>query len=99
MNKKDLIWMDCKKAYDNIPHCWFLEYLRILIVNEKIHSFLEKAMRVWQVGLTCTNISLGNVKIRREWELFQGNLLSPLLFVIALIPLISILRKSQPPIS
>ena len=44
--------------------------------------------------LKCGNESLGNVKIRRE--IFQGDTLSPLLFVIALIPLTYILRKCKP---
>ena len=36
---------------------------------------------------------LGEVRIKRG--IFQGDILSPLLFVIALIPLIRILRKSK----
>ena len=48
-------------------------------------------MRAWQTNLTANNDSLGKVCIRRG--IFQGDSLSPLLFVLALMPLSMILRK------
>ena len=63
-------------------------------VDEKVNSFLRKSMRSWEVELKCGNESLGNVNMRRG--IFQGDSLSPFLFVIALIPLTYILRKSRP---
>ena len=87
-------WIDYQKAYDNVAHSWVLECLTILGINEKVTSFLKNSMKSWEVELKCGNESLGNVKIRRG--IFQGDSLSPLLFVIALIPLTYILRKSRP---
>ena len=87
-------WIDYQKAYDNVAHSWVLECLTILGVNEKVNSFLKKSMTSWEVELKCGNKSLGNFNIRRG--IFQGDSLSPLLFVIALIPLTYILRKSRP---
>ena len=49
-------------------------------------------MRAWQTNLTANNDSLGKVCIRRG--IFQGDSLSPLLFVLALMPLSMILRIS-----
>ena len=48
-------------------------------------------MKNWETELTSGNHSVGRVKIKRE--IFQGNSLSLLLFVICLIPLSFILRK------
>ena len=45
----------------------------------------------WEAELTSGNEKLGSVKIQRG--IFQGDSLSPLLFIIALIPLSLVLRK------
>ena len=45
----------------------------------------------WETELTSGNERLGTVKIKRG--IFQGDSLSPLLFVLALMPLSMILRK------
>ena len=50
-------------------------------------------MKHWSTRLTARGVSLGNVKIQRG--IFQGDSLSPLLFVIALILLTLILRKGK----
>ena len=50
-------------------------------------------MKTRRMGLTCGEQILGEVKIIRG--IFQGDTLSPLLFVTALIPLTHILRKSK----
>ena len=50
-------------------------------------------MKNWRVELTCNNENLGEVEIKRG--IFQGDSLSPLLFVIALIPLTQILKATR----
>ena len=50
-------------------------------------------MKAWRVDLTCNNQSLVRVDIKRG--IFQGDSLSPLLFVLCLIPLTLILHKSE----
>ena len=50
-------------------------------------------MKNWRVELTCNNENLGEVEIKRG--IFQENSLSPLLFVIALIPLTQILKATR----
>ena len=86
--------IDCRKAYDIFPHSWILECLKDLGVDEEIRRLLEKTMKSWRVKLTCEQEVLGEVKIMRG--IFQGDSLSPLLFVSAMIPLTHILRKSKP---
>ena len=50
-------------------------------------------MNGWKTELISNRQSLGNVDIKRD--VFQGDSLSPLLFVITMIPLILILRKCE----
>ena len=50
-------------------------------------------MKKWKVELTSGGMSLGTVDIRRG--IFQGDSLSPLLFILAVIPLTLILRKAK----
>ena len=74
-----------------IPHSWILECLKMVGVDEKVITMLENSMGQWKVMLTADGNNLGNINIRRG--IFQGDSLSPLLFVISLIPLSLILRK------
>ena len=94
--KKNLAmtWIDYRKAYDMMPHSWILECLQELGVNDKIRRLLEESMKSWRVELTCAGQLLGEVKVKRG--IFQGDSLSPLLFVCAMIPLTHILRKTKP---
>ena len=50
-------------------------------------------MEKWKVMLCSGNFELGEVEIKRG--IFQGDSLSPLVFVLALIPLSLILRKAK----
>ena len=50
-------------------------------------------MTNWETELTSCAENLGKVKIRRG--IFQGDSLSPLLFVICMIPLTNVLRKAK----
>ena len=93
--KKNLAmcWIDYRKAYDLIPHSWILECLICFGISEEICNLLEKSMKSWCVELTCGENVLGQVNIRRG--IFQGDSLSPLLFIISLIPLTVILNKTK----
>ena len=48
-------------------------------------------MKIWRVELTAGGRSLAETKIQRR--IFQGDALSPLLFIIVMMPLNHILRK------
>ena len=50
-------------------------------------------MKQWNTELISVNQRLGNVRIRRG--IFQGDSLSPLLFVLAVIPLTLMLNKTK----
>ena len=88
-----MAWIDYKKAYDMVPHSWILETLRLTGVAENIRNFLERTMADWKTVLTSSGEELGEVGIRRG--IFQGDTLSPLLFVVAMIPMSLLLRKES----
>ena len=86
-----MAWIDFKKAYDMVPHSWILESLKMFGVADNLISFIQASMPNWSTNLYCNNSLLGNVKIKRG--IFQGDSFSPILFVIALIPISLVLRK------
>ena len=88
-----MAWIDYQKAYDMLPHSWILETLGLIKVAKNIKDFLTGSMKSWKTVLTAGGDELGEVSIRRG--IFQGDSLSPLLFVVAMIPLTSLLRREK----
>ena len=86
-----MAWIEYRKAYDMFPHSWILECMRLTGVSEDIMQMVEKSMQNWKTILTSAGKELAEVQIRRS--IFQGDNLSPLLFVICLIPMSLVLRK------
>ena len=86
-----MAWIDYKKAYDMVPHSWIIECLDLFGVAENIKNLLVNSMEKWKVMLCSGNSEFGEAEIKRG--IFQGDPLSPLVFVLALIPLSLILRK------
>ena len=76
-----------------VPHSAILESLELLQVSDNILEFAKRSMANWQTELTSCEESLANVNIRRE--IFQGDILSSLLFMIYMIPLTHLLRKAK----
>ena len=60
---------------------------------ENIKTVLVNSMEKWRVMLCAGNSELEEVDIKRD--IFQGDSLSPLMFVLELIPLSLILRKAK----
>ena len=76
-----------------VPHSRIIECLDLFGVAENIKSLLVNSMEKCEVMLCSGNSELGEVEIKRG--IFQGDSLSPLVFVLALIPLSLILRKAK----
>ena len=95
--KKNLAmaWISYKKAYDMVPHSWIKECLDMFGVAENIKTLLFNSMEKWKVMLCAGNSELGIVDSKQG--IFQGDSLSPLVFVLALIPSSLILRKAKAP--
>ena len=83
-----MAWIDYRKFYNMVPHLWIIECLDLFEVAENIKSLFVNSMEKWKVML-CS----GNSEIKRG--IFRGDSLSPLVFVLALIPLSLILRKAK----
>ena len=86
-----MAWIDYKKAYDMVPQSWILHSLKMYKISHEVINFTEKTMKTWRVELTAGGRSIAETKIQRG--IFQGDALSPLLFIIAMMPLNHILRK------
>ena len=61
-------------------------------ISDKFIKFIEKTMENWRVELTASGKGLAEMKIQRG--IFLGGELSPSLFVITMIPLNHIFKKS-----
>ena len=74
-----------------IPHSWVLECMRLTGVSENIMQMVENSIQNWKTMFTSAGKGLAEIHIRRD--IFQGDSLSLLLFVICLIPMSLVLRK------
>ena len=81
--------IDYKKVYDMVPHSSIIECLDLFGLAENIKALLVNSMENWKVMLFSGNSELGEVEIKRG--IFQGDSLSPLVFVLAFLPLSLIL--------
>ena len=80
-----MAWIDYKKSYDMVTHSRIIERLDLFGVAENIMSLLVNSMEKWKLML-CS----GEVEIK--WGIFEGDSLSPLVFVL---PLSLSLRKAK----
>ena len=76
-----------------VSHSRIIDCLDLFGVAENIKSLLVSSMKKWKVMLCSGNSELSEAEIKPG--IFQGDSLSPLVFVLALIPLNLILRKAK----
>ena len=86
-----MAWIDYKKAYHMLLQSWIIKCLKIYKISHEVINFTEKTMKTWRTELTAGGKRLAETKIKRG--IFQGDALSPLLFIIAMMPINNILRK------
>ena len=85
-----MAWIDKKKVY-MVPQSWIINCLKIYKISDEVINFIDKTMKTWRVEWTAGRKSLAETKIQRR--IFQGDAQSPLLFIIAMMPLNHILIK------
>ena len=85
-------WIDYKAFY-MIPHSWLIECLEICSAEENIIRFLKNTMPNWKTIFTSSGTRLAEVNIRRG--IFPGDSLSPLLFIVAMIPVTRVLERME----
>ena len=88
-----MAWIDYKKAYDVVPHSWILKCLEMVGAAKNIVSIISNSMLNWKTVLTSGGTVLGQVDIKRG--IFQGDSLSPLLFIVIMLPLTLVLRRMR----
>ena len=86
-------FIDYKKAYDSVPHSWILDSMSLCKIHPSIISFFRTSFSQCSVNLFLSGRDLGKVPIKRG--LFQGDSVSPIHFIIALIPLSYLLSRSD----
>ena len=86
-----MAWIDFKKTFDMVPHSWIIQPMGMFGVAKNMIGLLQNSMKKCKKELTAGNEILGEVNIKRG--IFQGDSLSPLLFVTSLISLTLVLRK------
>ena len=74
-----------------VPHSWILKCLEMVRGAKNMITVISNSMANWKTVLTSGGTDLGQVDIRRG--IFQGDSLSPLLFVLIMLPLTLVLRK------
>ena len=84
-------WIDYKKANDMVPHSWIINCLKIYKITHEVINFIDKTMKTGRVELTEGGRSLAKTNILRG--ILQGDALSPLLFIITMMPFNHIHRK------
>ena len=62
-------------------------------VAVNVRFFVNAPIKHWNTELIAGNQRLGNMKIKRA--IFQGDSLSPLIFVLVMIPLVLVLRQTK----
>ena len=76
-----------------MPHSWILKCLEMVGAAKNIISTISNSMVNWKTVLTSGGTVLGQVDIKRG--IFQGDSLSPLLFIVIMLPLTLVLCKMR----
>ena len=76
-----------------VPHSWISECLEMIGVANNVQDFLHNSMESWKLELNASGEKLGEADIRRG--IFQGDSLSPLLFILCMVSVTWLLRRAK----
>lgn len=77
-------------AYDFVPHSWINECMEMFGIGDNVRDLLKMSMKQWKLSLMSNGEDLGEVNVKRD---ISRDCLSPILFVLSMVPLSLILRK------
>ena len=90
-----MVYIDYAKAFDSVPHKWILEIMQVYKISTIILTFLAFTMQLWRTDMSLYHekgvIKIEKVAINRG--IYQGDSLSPLIFIIAINPLSLLLNR------
>ena len=86
-----MTFIDYKKAYDRVPHSWILSCMSMCGISPSIINLFDTSFKQSSVDLMFGSTLLGHVKIKRG--IFQGDSVSPLHFIISILPLSFLLNQ------
>ena len=86
-----MVSTDYKNAYEMVPQSWIIDCLKMYKILYEVINFIKETLETWGVESTAGGKSFAEAKIQRD--IFQGNALQSLLFVIMMMPLNHIFRK------
>ena len=84
-----MAWIDSKKAFDMMPHSWFLKCLNRFGVADNLSALIESNMNGWKTELTAGGKVIGKVNINRG--------IFPLTLVLNWVQLGRRKRSNKPP--
>ena len=76
-----------------VPHSWIKKCLKTFGIASNVQGFLNISMKAWKLELNVSGKKFGEVDIRGG--IFQGHSLSPLLFVLRMVPFTWLLRRAK----
>ena len=76
-----------------VPWFWLIERINMVGIAKNVVNVFGKTINFWRVDVTCGADTPGEVRTKKG--ISQGVVLSPLLYIIFLIPLIHIPRTSN----
>lgn len=89
-------WIDYKKAFDSVPHDWIVESLTMHKFDPTITNFIKLTMKNWKTSLLLTHVNgqISTEEFSINTGIFQGDCTSGLLFILCLLPLSWLLKRS-----
>ena len=90
-------WIDYKKAFDSIPHDWMIETLKIHKFDETTIKFFAETIQNWKTSILLRhcNGEIVTDSFNIKTGIFQGDSPSGLLFILCLLPLSWLLKRSK----
>ena len=70
---------------------WLKECMEMFAIAKNLRTLLQNSMHQWRLSLAASSEDLGEVNVKKG--IFQADSLSPLLFVLSMVPLSLILKK------